>query len=96
MEYYIIGGIFGLILIVGLFCRIKKCIKKRILNKRCKVINQPLVPDNQTLTTGYNSQISNPPNTPQSSPGSTPQDQPEYIPPNQQQYISSSTPINQN
>ena len=93
---YIIGGIFGLILIVGLFIWIKDCIKKRRLNKRCKVVNQPLIPDNQTLTNGYNSQISNPTNTPQSSLGYIPQNQPGYIPPSQQQCIPSSTPINQN
>jgi hypothetical protein len=92
---YIIGGIFGLILIIALFCWVKDCIEKRRLNKKCKNI-QPLVPDNQTLTTGYNSQISNPPNyAPQSSPGYIPQGQPEYNPPSQQQYIPSSTPINQ-
>ena len=94
---YIIGGIFGLILIVVLFYWIKDCIEKRRLNKRCKVVNQPLIPDNQTLTTGYNSQISSPPNyAPQSSPGNISQDQPEYIPPSQQQCILPSTPINQN
>ena len=67
------------------------------MKKKCKVVDQPLVPDNQTLTTEYNSQISNIPNyTQQSSLGNTPQDQPGYIPPNQQQNIPSSTPINQN
>ena len=93
---YIIGGIFGLILIIALFCWVKDCIEKRRLNKKCKNI-QPLVPDNQALTTGYNSQISCPPiYSPQSSPGYTPQEQPGYIPPSQQQYIPTSTPINQN
>ena len=47
--------------------------KKRRLKKKCMVVDQPLVPDNQTLTTGYNSQISSPPNyAPYNSPGNTP------------------------
>jgi len=90
-----VGGIFGFFFIFGLYFTIKECIEKKRLKKKCKVVDQPLIPDNQALTNGYNSQISNPPNyTPQSSPGNTPQDQPGYIPPSQQQNIPPSTSIN--
>ena len=65
---FIIVGIVGAVLLIALFCTIKICIQKRSLKKKCKVVDQPLVPDNQTLVNDNNSQISNPTNTPKSSP----------------------------